>query len=36
MAKLLRSTNLPVKHIAAQVGWADADLAARQFRRGLG
>ncbi len=36
MAKLLRSTKLSVKRIAAQVGWADADFAARQFRRGLG
>lgn len=36
MANLLRSTELPVKKIAAQVGWTDADFAARQFRRGLG
>lgn len=36
MANLLRSTQLPIKRIAAEVGWADADFAARQFRRGLG
>lgn len=36
MANLLRSTELPVKQIAAQVGWTDADFAARQFRRVLG
>lgn len=36
MAHLLRSTLLPIKQIAAQVGWADADFAARQFCRGLG
>lgn len=36
MAQLLRSTVLPVKKIAMQVGWADADFAARQFRRSLG
>nr|WP_087011767.1 AraC family transcriptional regulator [Leucobacter sp. 7(1)] len=36
MAHLLRSTVFPVKQIAAEVGWADADFAARQFRRGLG
>ncbi|GAA4890314.1 hypothetical protein GCM10025789_03470 [Tessaracoccus lubricantis] len=36
MAQLLRSTVLPIKQIAADVGWADADFAARQFRRGLG
>lgn len=36
MARHLRSTVLPVKQIAAEVGWADADFAARQFRRGLG
>ncbi|WP_243736140.1 helix-turn-helix domain-containing protein [Leucobacter luti] len=36
MAQLLRSTVLPIKQIAAEVGWADADFAARQFRRSLG
>ncbi|MCB1297603.1 MAG: helix-turn-helix transcriptional regulator [Microthrixaceae bacterium] len=36
MAQLLRSTVLPVRQIAGEVGWADADFAARQFRRGLG
>lgn len=36
MAQLLRSTVLPIRQIAAEVGWADADFAARQFRRGLG
>lgn len=36
MAQLLRSTVLPIKQIAADVGWADADFAARQFRRSLG
>lgn len=36
MANLLRSTELPIKQIAGEVGWADADFAARQFRRGLG
>lgn len=36
MAQLLRTTALPIKQIAADVGWADADFAARQFRRGLG
>ena len=36
MAYLLRSTMLPIKQIAAEVGWADADFAGRQFRRNLG
>ncbi|WP_246159775.1 helix-turn-helix domain-containing protein [Microbacterium rhizomatis] len=36
MAHLLRSTDLPIKLIAAEAGWADADFAARQFRRALG
>ncbi|MCO5294420.1 MAG: AraC family transcriptional regulator [Homoserinimonas sp.] len=36
MAQLLRSTVLPIKQIAADVVWADADFAARQFRRSLG
>ncbi|MGB3374922.1 MAG: AraC family transcriptional regulator [Microbacterium sp.] len=36
MAQLLRSTELPIKRIAAHVGWADPDFAARQFRRSLG
>lgn len=36
MAKLLRSTDQPIKQIAAQLGWADPDFAARQFRRSLG
>ena len=36
MAQLLRSTDLPVARVAEQVGWGDADFAARQFRRSLG
>lgn len=36
MAHLLRSTELSIKRIAAEVGWLDADFAARQFRRGVG
>lgn len=36
MAQLLRSTALPIKQIAAEAGWTDADFAARQFRRSLG
>lgn len=36
MAQLLRSTELPIKQIATDVGWADPDFAARQFRRGIG
>lgn len=36
MARLLRSPLLPIKQIATLVGWADADFAARQCRRGLG
>ena len=36
MAQLLRSTVLSIKQIAAEVGWADADSAARPFRRRLG
>ncbi len=36
MGQLLRSTMLPINQIAADVGWADADFAARQFRRNLG
>ncbi len=36
MAYLLRATDLPIKRIARQVGWADADFAARQFRKSLG
>lgn len=36
MAHLLRSTELPISVITAEVGWGDADFAARQFRRSLG
>ncbi len=36
MGQLLRSTVLPINQIAADVGWPDADFAARQFRRSLG
>lgn len=36
IAQLLRSTVLSIKQIAAEVGCAAADFAARQFRRILG
>lgn len=36
MARLLRTTDAPITVIARQVGWGDADFAARQFRRSVG
>lgn len=36
MADLLRETDTPIAVIAAEVGWGDADFAARQFRRSIG
>lgn len=36
MAYLLRTTDASVAAIARQVGWGDADFAARQFRRSVG
>jgi len=33
MAHLLRTTGAPIASVAKQVGWGDADLAARKFRR---
>lgn len=36
MAGLLRSTDTPIAVIAHEVGWGDADFAARQFRRTVG
>ncbi|WP_282836736.1 helix-turn-helix domain-containing protein [Microbacterium flavum] len=36
MAELLSTTNWPISRIAAEVGWGDADFAARQFRRSTG
>lgn len=36
MAYLLRNTNAPIALIAREVGWADPDFAARQFRRNVG
>ncbi|WP_170214295.1 helix-turn-helix domain-containing protein [Microbacterium lacticum] len=36
MALLLRTTDLTVSAIAAEVGWGSADFAARQFRRSQG
>lgn len=36
MAYLLRTTDTPVSVVAKQVGWGDADFAARQFRRSIG
>ncbi|WP_255218022.1 helix-turn-helix domain-containing protein [Micrococcus lylae] len=36
MAHLLRTTDTPISVIANQVGWGDADFAARQFRRSVG
>jgi len=35
MAGLLRTTDRPVAVIAREVGWGDADFAARQFRRSV-
>lgn len=36
MADLLRETDTPIATIASEVGWGDADFAARQFRRSIG
>jgi len=36
MAKLLRTTDEPIKRIALAVGWADPDFATKQFRRSVG
>lgn len=36
MAELLRTTDLLVSVIANEVGWADPEFAARQFRRSVG
>lgn len=36
MAGLLRTTDAPIARIAREVGWSDADFAARQFRRSVG
>lgn len=36
MADLLRATDTPIGIIAYEVGWSDADFAARQFRRSIG
>lgn len=36
MAGLLRATDEPIMVIAREVGWSDADFAARQFRRNVG
>lgn len=36
MAGLLRTTDAPIAVIAREVGWADPDFAARQFRRSVG
>lgn len=36
MARLLRTTDTPIALIAREVGWGDADFAARQFRRSVG
>lgn len=36
MACLLRTTDASIAAIARQVGWSDADFAARQFRRAIG
>lgn len=36
MAHLLRTTDTPISLIARNVGWGDADFAARQFRRSVG
>lgn len=36
MALLLRNTDTPLGTIAKEVGWRDADFAARQFRRAIG
>lgn len=36
VARLLRTTNLPIAVIARPVGWRDPDFAARQFHRSIG
>jgi AraC-like DNA-binding protein len=36
MGRLLRTTDAPLTVIAREVGWRDADFAARQFRRSVG
>lgn len=36
MADLLRTSDTPIAVIAHEVGWGDADFAARQFRRSVG
>ncbi|GAA1576661.1 helix-turn-helix transcriptional regulator [Leucobacter aridicollis] len=36
MAELLQKTDLPISVIANEVGWADPEFAARQFRRSVG
>ena len=36
MAGLLRTSDAPIAVIAREVGWADPDFAARQFRRSVG
>lgn len=36
MADLLSETDLTIAIIASEVGWGDADFAARQFRRSVG
>lgn len=36
MAEMLRATEKSIAVIAREVGWADADFATKQFRRGVG
>jgi AraC-like DNA-binding protein len=36
MGRLPRTTDAPLTVIAREVGWRDADFAARQFRRSVG
>ena len=36
MAHLLRTTDIPIAELASEVGWADPNYGARQFRRSLG
>lgn len=36
MADLLGNSDTPIAVIARNVGWSDADFAARQFRRSVG
>lgn len=36
MANRLRTTDVPIGRIAADVGWPDPDFASRQFRRNVG